>query len=52
MSYFFYQPGKNKQERHEKLIEVSRNNDYTTGNSSDYWYHQKYYKLLGIDLSR
>ena len=31
---------------------MSRNNDYTTGNLLDYLYHQKYYKLIGIDLSR
>ena len=36
---------------HEKLIEMSRNNDYTTGNLLDYLY-QKYYKLIGTDLSR
>ena len=29
---FFDQPGKNKQEAHEKIMEISRNNDYTTGN--------------------
>ena len=31
---------------------MSRNNDYTTGNLLDYFYHQKYYKLIRIDLSR
>ena len=31
---------------------MSRNDDYTTGNILDYLYHQKYYKLIGIDLSR
>ena len=31
---------------------MSRNNYYTTGNLLDYLYHQKYYKLIGIDLSR
>ena len=31
---------------------MSRNNDYITRNSVDYLYHQKYYKLVGIDLSR
>ena len=31
---------------------MSRNNDYTTGNLLDYLYHQNYYKLIGIDLSR
>ena len=33
---FFDQPVKNKQEAYEKLVEVSRNNDYTTGNLLDY----------------
>ena len=31
---------------------MSRNNDYTTGNLLEYFYHQKYYKLISIDLSR
>ena len=31
---------------------MSKNNDYTTVNLLDYLYHQKYYKLIGIDLSR
>ena len=31
---------------------MSRNNYYTTVNLLDYLYHQKYYKLIGIDLSR
>ena len=31
---------------------MSRKNDYTTGNLSDHLYHQKYYKLIGTDLSR
>ena len=31
---------------------MSRNDDYTTGILLDYLYHQKYYKLIGIDLSR
>ena len=49
---FFDQPVKNKQEAYEKLIEMSRNDDYTTGNLLDYLYHQKYYKVIGIYLSR
>ena len=48
----FDQPIKNKQETYEKLIEISKNNNYTTGNLLDYLYHQKYYKFIGIDLSR
>ena len=31
---------------------MSRNDDYTTGNLLDNLDHQKYYKLIGIDLSR
>ena len=27
-------------------------NDYTTGNLLDFSYHEKFYKLIGIDLSR
>ena len=30
---------------------MSRNNSYTAGNLLDYLYDQKYYKLIGIDLS-
>ena len=36
----------------EKLVEMSRKNDYTWGNLLDYLYHQKYYKVIGINLSR
>ena len=49
---FFNQPVKNKQKVYEKLTEMSRNDNYTTGNLLDYLYHQKYYKLIGTDLSR
>ena len=36
----------------KKLIEMSRSNGYTTGNILGYLYHQSYYKLIGINLSR
>ena len=49
---FFDQPVKSKQDAYEKRQEMSRNNDYTTGNLLDYLFHQKYYKLIGIDLLR
>ena len=49
---FFDQPVKNKQKPYEKLVKMSRNDDYTKGNLLDYSYHQKYGKLTGIDLSR
>ena len=47
---FLDQPVKNKQEVYKTLIEISRINDYTAGNSLDFLYHQSYYKLIGIDL--
>ena len=47
-----FKPVKNKQEAYEKLIEMSRNDDYTTGNLLDFLYHQKYYKLIDIVLPR
>ena len=31
---------------------MPRNNDSTTEKLLDYLYHQKYHKLIGIDLSR
>ena len=49
---FFDQPVKNKQKAYEKGIEMSWNDDYTTGNLLDYLYHQKHCKLIGIDLWR
>ena len=36
---FFDQSVKNKQEAYKKLVEMSRNDDYTTGNVLDYLYH-------------
>ena len=49
---FFDHPVKSKKEAYKKLIELSKNDDYTTGNLFDYLYHQNYYKLIDIDLSR
>ena len=37
--------------RIKKIIDISRNNEYTTGNLSDYDYFKKY-KLIAIDLSK
>ena len=47
----FDQPVKKKQEAYEKLVEMSRNGDYTTRKLLDYLY-QKYYKLIVIDSSK
>ena len=37
---------------YEKIIDISRNNEYTTGNLLDYDYFKKYYKLIAIDLTK
>ena len=39
---FFEIPVKNKEEAYEAIIEMSKNNDYTTD----------HYKLIAIDLSK
>ena len=44
-------PVKNKEEACEAIIEISRNNDYTTGNLLDFEYFSKYH-LIAIDLSK
>ena len=41
-----------QEKANEKLIEISGDEDYTTGNLLDYLNHQNYYKLIGVDLSR
>ena len=48
---FFNIPIKNKEKTYEKIIEMSRNNDYTTGNVLDYEYFSNSYKLIAIDLT-
>ena len=40
------------EEAYEKVIEISKNIDYTTGNLLDYGYFSKHYKLIAIDLSK
>ena len=45
-------PVKNKEETFEKIIEISKNNDYTTGNLLGYEYFSKHCKLIAIDLSK
>ena len=42
---------KNKQNVCQKLVEMSRKDDYATV-KLNYLYNQKYYKRIGIDLSR
>ena len=49
---FLYLPIKTEEEAYEKIIDISRNNEYTTGNLLDYDYFKKYYKLIAIDSSK
>ena len=49
---FFDLPIKTEEETYEKTIDISKNNEYTTGNLLDYDYFKKYYKLIAIDLSK
>ena len=49
---FFDQAVTNKEGLYEKLVEMSRNDDYTTRNLLNYLYHQSYYKVISTDLSR
>ena len=45
-------PVKNAEEAEEKIIEMSRNNDYTTVNLLDSAYFKENYRLIAIDLSK
>ena len=48
---FFDLPVKNE-EAYERILEMSNNNDYTTGNPLDFAYFKKNYRLIAIDLSK
>ena len=48
---FFDLPVK-KEEAYKKIIEMSRNNDYTTGNLLHFAYFKENYRLIAIDLSK
>ena len=49
---FFDLPIKTEEEAYEKIIDISRNNEFTTGNLLDYDYFKKHYKLIAIDSSK
>ena len=49
---FFDLPIKTEEEAYEQIVDISRNNEYTTGNLLDYDYFKKYFKLIAIDLSK
>ena len=43
---------KNKEEALEKIMSISKINDYRTGNLLDYEYFSKHYQLIAIDLRK
>ena len=49
---FFVLPVKNEEEAYDKIIEISDNNDYTTGNLLHFSYFKENYRLIAIDLSK
>ena len=49
---FFDLPVKNEEEAYKKIIEMSTNNDYTTGNLLDFSCFKENYKLIATDLSK
>ena len=49
---FFDLPVKNQEETYEKIIDMSNNNDCTTGNLLDFGYFKENYKLIATELSK
>ena len=49
---FFDLPVKNEEEVYEKNMDMSNNNDYTTGNLLDFGYFKENYKLISTHLSK
>ena len=49
---FFHLPIKTEEEVYEKILDIGRNSEYTTGNLLDYKYFKNYYILIAVDLSK
>ena len=49
---FFDLPVKTEEEAYKNIIELSKNNDYTTGNLLDFAYFKGNYRLIATDLSK
>ena len=49
---FFDLPIKTEEEAYKKIIDISRNNEFTAGNLLDHDYFKKHYKLIAIDLRK
>ena len=45
-------PVKNEEEAYEKIIEMTSNSDYTTGNLLDFACFKENYRLIAVDLSK
>ena len=43
---------KNEEEAYKKIFDMSKNNNYTTGNLLNFTYYKENYKLIAIDLSK
>ena len=41
-----------KEEAQKKIIEMSKNNDYTTGSLLDYEYFSEHFELIVVDLNK
>ena len=48
---FFDLPVKKKEEAYKKINDMSKTNDYTTGNLLDFAYFKNSYRLIAIGLS-
>ena len=49
---FFELPVKNEEEAYKKIMDMSNNNDYTTGSLLDFAFFKENYKLIAIDLRK
>ena len=49
---FFDLPIKTEEEAYEQIIDISRNNEFMTGNLLDHDHFKKHYELIAIDLSK
>ena len=49
---FFDLPVKNEEEAYKKIIQINRNNDYTTGNLLDFAYFKENDRSIATDLSK
>ena len=49
---FFDLPVKNEEETYEKIMNMSNNNDYTTGNLLEFAYFKENFKLIATYLSK